>query len=194
MGERKTLNVVLGIVLFVSLSLLFVQNISVITGHASVGSTVSNVTISQYLSIDMSSDLLGGIYFGDIQSLPAIDQNATKNYNGTSNATLYYINVSTDSNTNVTFCIRANQGMSNGVETMNLQNESFSASDSSNATVPSLINETSMTTIQQIAGGNIGLGNAVYYRFWLDVPVGQAVGTYNNSVEFEGKNLGATCP
>ena len=103
---------VLIVILVISLGMMFFENVGAMTGHATEGSTPSEVTITSYLSIDMSANLTNqGIIFESPASLPATDLNATLNYNGSSSSTLYYINVSTDSNSAVDFCLKANQGL-----------------------------------------------------------------------------------
>ena len=194
MKERVCNGILIGI-LIISLGLLFFANANAITGRAVSGSTYSNVSIQQYLAIEMSDNLTAGIDFGSIQQLGIDNYNATENYNGTSNSTLYWITVSTDSNTAVDLCTKANAPMSNGVDEIGLGNQSFAsnvtASDLGN---PHVDNETSFTTSRQEGHFNVPIGNLSYWRFWLDAPLGQAVGTYNNTIEFYGYNAGTGCP
>lgn len=181
-------------VLVLSLGMLFFENASAITGQATEGLTSSEVTIQTYLAMQMSSNLTAGIIFGNVAVLPMINVNATENYNGTSSSTLYFINVSSDSNTAVDFCLKANGGMFNpGLDEIGLGNETFSTNTTtSNASLPSLT-ETAMTTSFVKNANNIPVGGVNYYRFWLDIPAGQATGTYNNSVSFKGVTSGNSC-
>jgi len=191
---KSTYRTVLIIVLVVSLGMLFFENASALTGKVTQGSTSSEVTIQSYLSIQMSPNLTAGIVFNDVAALPATNVNATENYNGTSNSTLYYINVSTDSNSAVDFCLNADGGMFNaGLDEIGLGNETYSTNTTtSDANTPALT-ETSMTTGFIKNANNIAIGSSNYYRFWLDVPAGQATGTYNNSVSFKGVTTGNAC-
>lgn len=193
--DNKIYRGVLISLLSISLILLFVSNVSSITGHATESSTTSQVTIQQYLAIDPSINLTQGIIFEDIVTLPTINDNATGNYNGTGSSSLYYINVSTDSNTNVTFCIKASGDLENpALDKIGLANETYSSNVTlSNATHPSLANEMPLTITHVVAANNVGIGKAAYWRFWLDVPAGQATGTYNNTVSFKAVNLGSVC-
>ena len=159
------------------------------TGYATSASTSSNVTIATYFSIAMSTNLSGGILFGTLNSTAATDVNATGNYQNvpTNNATQYNITVSADSNSNVTFNITANAALAtSGGDVLGLGNETYSNSTSTNITFPNVTSQIALTTGQVRAGNNIGVGNSVHYRFWLDVPSGQATGSYNNTITFTG--------
>lgn len=193
--KRKFVNVVLIFVILVAFALLFFENTSAITGKATDLGTTSNVTISSYLAIEMSSNLSAGIYFGDVDVLPAVDVNATENYNNTGNGTLYYMNVSTDSNTPVDFCIMANSAMQTAsLDEIGLGNETYAFSNTTNnGTIPALASQTALTLAYVDAGDAVAIGGELYYRFWLDVPAGQATGDYNNSILFRGVNAGSAC-
>lgn len=186
---------ILIVVLVISLAMIFFENASAITGHAAQGTARSEVTITSYLSIQMSANLTDGIIFEEVSILPATNVNASLNYNGTGSSTLYFINVSTDSNTAVDFCLKANQGLeTSGADLIGLGNETYSTGvTTSNMTIPDLALDVAMTTSYDKTASNIGIGEANYYRFWLDIPAGQASGTYNNSVSFRGVNLAAAC-
>lgn len=192
MKGRGKINTVLAIVLVASLALLFFENISAITGHATDAQTTSNVTIMKYLSIQMSPELQSGIKFEDIITLPTVDDNATENYAGAGNSSLYYIQVSNDSNTAVDFCLMANSGMINeGGAVIGLDNETYSAiNTTSDAINPDIALQTPMTTSYVRAVNDTSIGGEAYFRFWLDVPAGQETGQYNNSVSFRGINRG----
>lgn len=216
MKQRGSWYVILLIVILIaSLVMLVLENISAITGNVpftpltgylTEGSTWSNVTIESYLAIQMSGNLSAGIDFGTVWTLPTLDQNATKNWcavNGTCanlssvnyNQTQYFINVSTDSNTAVTFCLYANEGLkTSGGDVIGLGNETFADNVTiTNITSPSMVNNLAMTTSYAQAGLNIPRGNSSYWRFWLDIPAAQASGSYNNTVYFKGITFGNTC-
>lgn len=196
MKGRGKINTVLAIVLIASLALLFFENISAITGHATDAQTTSNVTIMKYLSIQMSPELQSGIKFEDIITLPTTDDNATENYAGVGNSSLYYIQVSNDSNTAVDFCVMANSGMMNeGGDVIGLGNETYHAiNTTSDATNPDITLQVPMTTSYVRAVNNTGIGGEAYFRFWLDVPAGQSTGQYNNTFLVRGINMGqASC-
>ncbi len=194
MDKRIYNGILIGIIV-ISLALLFFSNVNAITGRATEGSTYSNVTIEKYLAIEMSPNLSAGIDFGTIETLGVDNYNATENYNGTSNSTLYWITVSEDSNTAVDLCTRANAPMANaGGAEIPLVNESFA----SNVTVsdlndPSLSNAIDYTTNYQEGHFDVPVGNTSYWRFWLDAPLGQETGNYNNTIYFQGSNVGSGC-
>ncbi|MBU2612141.1 MAG: hypothetical protein KKB62_00280 [Nanoarchaeota archaeon] len=182
---------------FVLSLFLFFFNTFSFTGYITEGNTTSNVTISKYLAITFGANLSEGIYFGDVVVLPATDVNATHNYDGALTGTTYTIDVSTDSNTAVDFCIKANQGLTTaGADVIGLGNETYSAYNATNFSLPPLAAQTSMTTGYvkvQTAGNNIGPGNSSYWRFWLDIPAAQPSGDYNNTVSFGGVTTGLSC-
>ncbi len=180
---------VFGALFLFSITMLLVQNISFeetsLTGYAVTGTTVSNVTISKYLSIAMSSNLSAGIAFGSADTLPAINLNATANNNSEGDTTLF-INISSDSNTGVDFCIKADADLydSVGDNTLAAGNESFA--NATSASGPVVGNEVSLITAEYVWAGNQTVGNDIYYRFWLDIPAATESGTYNNTITFKG--------
>jgi hypothetical protein len=182
--------------ILLSLLLLILQNLNYFSGF-SISETTSNVTVNKYLSITFSSNLSGGIFFGLISSLPTINQNATHNYDKnfpTQNQTDYYVNISTDSNTNVDLCIKADGNLVNlANDILKLGNETYANSTITNSSVPSISDEISLTTSYIKSGENIAVGEANYYRFWLDVPIGQQSGDYNNTINFKGIQAGESC-
>lgn len=199
--EDITLSLIVGLLLF-SLMGIFFQNIiffgGKITGYATTGTTISNVSISKFLSITLSTNLSDGILFGTVTALPATNVNASHNYDaGTGvNGSTMFVNVSTDSNTNVDFCVRGDANLydSSGDNTLGLGNESYANSTiSTNITYPALGQEVSSTLSYVKAGENTAPGNVTYYRFWLDVPAATPSGTYNNTVTFKGVETTISC-
>ena len=166
------------------------------TGYATQGTTSSNVTITKYLSIDMSSNLSAGITFGSVTSLPAYDLNASSNYDGSNSAATYNVNVSTDSNTAVDFCIMANAPLTDAAAgtVIGLGNETFLNSSFSNMTWPGPQSaQVNLTTNWAKASSPTGAGNATFYRFWLDVPSATSSGTYNNTISIKGVETSQPC-
>jgi len=188
--------VVLVLVSLFSIVMIFNQSMKT-TGFATTGTTVSNVTISKYLSITMSTNLSKGIFFGTVNSLPAVNINASGNNNSLSTGanSTFFINVSTDSNTNVDFCLKAISNLidSAGGNMLNVANESYSNSTTTNETLPAVGKEVIFTTLGVKAGINITAGNVTYYRFYLDIPTGTPSGTYNNTISFEGVEVEGAC-
>ena len=196
MVEWGKLDTILSVILVISLSMVFFENISSITGHATEGSTVSNVTITRYLSIDFSPSFYEGIQFGNVSELPAIDINATHNYDGASNETQYYINVSADSNTAVDFCVMAQTPLTNtGAAEIPLENETYYVENYTDANNPDISSQVSLTLayVKPASATAVPEGNSSYWRFWLDVPVSQETGTYNNTLMFKGVAEAVSC-
>jgi len=164
------------------------------TGHVTSGSTVSNVTIVNYLSISMSDNLSSGILFGSVDTLPATNVNATHNYDGAVSASSMSMSVSSDSNVNVDFCIKANEDLKNsGTDIIGIGNETYANSTSSDISSPAIADKIALTTGYVKSGINIAKGTSNYYRIWLSIPAAQAPGTYNNTIFFEGVATGGAC-
>jgi len=191
---------VFGTVFLLSLIMIFSQGSS-ITGHVTVSNTTSNVTIQVYFAIDMSTNLSNGIEFGTISTLPVTSQNATDNHNGVNttvgspanSSTSMWMNVSTDSNADVDFCILATTLNTSSGDYIGLGNETYYNSSQTNHSLPAIGSETSITSSYVKAGPDVVAGNEVYYRFWLDVPAATPTGTYNNTVSFKGISAGGSC-
>jgi len=193
---QDTKNVLLLAIILMCAFLLIIGEFMFITGNATSGSTPSNVSISKYFAISFGSSLFGGIQFGTVSFLPATNINATHNNdsNTYSEGTTYTIDVSSDSNSEVDFCIRADGGLTSlAADVIGLGNETYEAYNITNSTHPDLALETSMTTSYVKAFTGIVVGNSSYWRFWLDIPASQPSGTYNNTVSFEGVVTGNSC-
>ncbi len=172
-----------------------------ITGAATSRSTTSSAVIQKYFSINVSGNLSAGIDFGAIESLPAVNHNATLNWNdtvtaeGDDNETLYWLTVESDSNTPVDFCITATEFNTSGGAVIGIGNYTFSDAQWNNMTYPGPIDELSMSDSAYVAGETgITVGSSDYFRFWLDVPATTESGTYNNTVTFLGRPTGTPCP
>lgn len=182
------------LVLIVSLGFLFFESYDFITGKVTEGTVLSNVTVYNALAISFSTNLSDGILFGTVAFLPVTDINGSHNYDGTNNSTSYYISVSSDSNSDVDFCIKANADLTSaGTDVIGLANETYSNSTSTNLTLPSVAEQIPLTTSYIKSGENILIGSNIYWRFFLDVGGGQATGNYNNSVSFKGIVTGNSC-
>jgi hypothetical protein len=165
-----------------------------VVGYATQYSTVSNVSITNYLSIAMSANLSWGIIFGNVTTLPAVNVNASHNYDGGSSTTSMYVNVSTDSNTAVDLCMVANEDLFDGVvNRIAIGNETYANSSTTSSTLPLLSNEYSISKSYSRASSNVAIGGVSYFRFWLDVPAATSSGNYNNSITFKGVPTGGSC-
>jgi len=194
LNKKRYFNFVFVVVILFCLSLILLQNMASITGNAIDGNATSNVSVTNFFSVTFSSNLTSGISFGVVNVLPSTNINATQNYEGLSNGTEYYINISNDSNSNLDFCIQADINLTSvGEDILGLGNETYSNSTLTNSTDPVLIKEISLTDSYVKAGDNVAIGGLNYYRFWLDVPVAQPSGTYNNTISFKGVQTGNIC-
>ena len=199
MKKEEKLLFIFGALLLFAAVMLLIQNIKIpetkITGYATEESTVSNVTISKYLSIDLSTNLSEGILFGS-KSPNTQNNNATHNDDGASSGSSMYVNVSADSNTAVDFCIKSNDDLkTSGADIIGIANETYANNvTETNDTSPYLADEVSLNKTNYIeAGTNISIGNQSYFRFWLDIPSGQASGDYNNTITFKGIETATGC-
>jgi hypothetical protein len=195
MKKRDWYRVILGIIVLICLILLFFSGPkAVVTGHATESTTTSNVTIQKYLSITFCANLTAGISFGDVSTLPATNLNGTHNYDDIGTGTTYCVNVSDDGNTAIDFCSKADWGLNTtSGDIIGLDNETYSNYTSSNATVPDLTDEISLTTSYVKSGNAIAVGAQNFYRFWLDIPAAQPSGDYNNTVYFKGVSTAIAC-
>lgn len=202
-GNENVVVAVFGALFLLSIFLMVSQQGLRTTGFVT-SNTTSNVTISTYFAIQMSPNLSSGISFGNISSLPALFANATHNYDGTNttpqtpangtDGTSMWMNVSTDSNTAVDFCILANASLKDaGGDSILLPNETYYNSTSTNYSLPSITSDTALTTAYVKAGPGVVVGGSLYYRFWLNVTAGTPSGDYLNKVAFEGVSTGGSC-
>lgn len=193
--EKRSVYLIVSIVAL-AVSIIGVVTSPSFTGLATESYTSSSVTVQKYLAISMSANLVDGINYGTVSSLPSIDTDSTDNYNGASSTTTMYINVSSDSNTAVDFCIKGNSGLNDpvGRNTIGLGNETYLNSTSTSSTVPGpSTSSLALTTSYVKSGAAIAIGTADFYRFWLDVPTATASGTYNNSIYFKGVENTQAC-
>jgi hypothetical protein len=203
MKRDRVIVAIFGVLFLFSIVMIFISNPK-LTGYATTANTTSNVTITVYFAIDMSANLSNGIEFGNVTVLPFSNANSTHNYDGVNtteqgayannaNGASTWINVSSDSNTAVDFCIKGNAALTSGAYTIGIGNETYANYSATNVTLPALASEAGLTTSYAKAGFNTLAGSRNFYRFWLDVPTGTASGTYNNSLLFEGVATGGAC-
>ena len=187
-----------------SASILSFLNPSSVTGAATTATSTSTAVISAYLSISASTNLSNGVDFGTISTIPTSNVNASDNLNS-SNKSMYDIAVSSDSNVNVDFCIKSDKFNTTANDEIPLGNYTYTynATNSynvSNQTINTLPNypgtgggETAITTSYVKTVLNIGQNSSAYFRFFLDVPLAQAAGTYTSTLTFEGVQTGTSC-
>lgn len=151
-----------------------------ITGYAT--SQVGNLSagVATFIACTWSNPSLA-VSFGSSLNPGNNDTNATQNYAGTSTATFYNVTVDTLSNTNVNITIKGETFIS-GANKIEIGNVTWSSNVTvSNATLMSpengVILTSSFNTIQPL-GFNIGEGNTVWYRFWMDIPTTAVAGSY----------------
>jgi len=181
---------VLGIVAFAIASILILpqKGEAVVTSNAS---TTTSATVAVYIAIQLSPTLQTGIVFSNLQQ-GTTDNNADGNNYG-SGGTDYWINVSSDTNVNVDYCIKADGPLTSGSNTIALSNYYFANSTTTDANTPSLSAKKAFTTSYQKMDTGLDNTQNEYLRFWLDVPAGQAPGTYENTVYFQAVEAGQNC-
>ncbi|MFC2143312.1 hypothetical protein ACFLQN_02845 [Candidatus Aenigmatarchaeota archaeon] len=200
--KEEQLKAVTVVFLLLYLTLLFqLLGPTEVTGKATAANTTSQIIISGYFAIELSPNLTSdGIDFGNLTSLPVTNENASLNYewfgedaSQDQNWSGYYMNVSNDSNVNVDGCLKANESLKSGANTIGLGNYTFSNHTSNNITHPTIENNTALSTTHVAAISNLVPGDILYYRFWLDVAGSTEPGTYNNQVEFKAVQNGNGC-
>lgn len=188
--------VLLVLFFFSVLSLFTIKGANKISGLAAEQSTVSRVQVQAFFSIAKSNDL-NTIDFGTVANLAnANDLNASQNYNGPNNGTLYYLAV-TDSNVGVDFCIRGTSLQNSAGDIIDIGNYSWSNSTINNFTdfnqPPPASQSVVLSTTFEGSAKNVLNGQNAYYRFYLDIPPNTNPGIYNNTVYFKGVVSGGAC-
>jgi hypothetical protein len=115
----------------------------------------------------------------------SIDNPAAHNGDNASGTTNYWVTISPDSNMPANLCIKDDRPLNKSL-TVSIPNSNYTYAYSSTDYDPLLLNNVSLTTNYVEAGSNIVVGSTNAYRFWLDIPPGQEVGTYNNIVSIKG--------
>jgi hypothetical protein len=164
-----------------------------ITGLASSGTAISNVSVSKSFSITLSTNLSNGIQFGNVSTSVGI--NGTSNYDTPVSNSSYFVNTSSDATINVDLCINANADMedSASADKIGLGNETYANASTTSPTVPDPGLQVALTTSGVKTGQDISPGVANYYRFWLNVTSSVPSGTYNNTITFTGVETGEAC-
>ena len=185
----------LSVMVLLAISMPFAID-SGITGFAtsqSVGTTAT-ANIIYYYALAESADFNSGIDFSTITHNTQ-NNNATVNYDNS--GTGYALNLSTDSNTDISICVKANTDLKIHTSPSNIigiGNMTFNASTTNTTSLPSFSARTEMnTSVYRNATHNLGAGNATFFRFWLTVPDATVPGTYNNTAEFKAVRAGADC-
>lgn len=181
---------------FLALVFLFMAMLpNSLTSFVAQGSVGSNVSIENFIAIDLSANLTNGFSFEEINSLPATNVNSTDNYNGAGSGSTMFANVSTDSDSGVEFCISADSGLtdSSSGEIIGIGNETYSNSSTTTSSSPALGEEKPLNTSYVKASAGTEPGNVTYFRFWLDVPSSVPSGTYNNTINFKGVETTKSC-
>lgn len=180
-------------ILVVSTALIMFMTYS----DADTKTAASNATIAEYVAIGISNNLsLSGISFGTIQPNTGFN-NATGNNETLSSNSSYIVNVSTDSNVNVDFCIKDSYALNHTSNLYQIGNGNYTWKDNNastqNPSSPFVPGTQMLTTYQRTNFTNLNPGGAGAFRFWLNVSAGQQAGVYSNSVLFEGIKTGNAC-
>ena len=202
MQKRDTTPILLGAMLILTLTALvyylppLTKEKTFITGFQTQTRTFqSNVSIREFFAISTSANLSDGIEFGTVD--PGTSNiNATDNYNsGGLTQTSMSIDVSSDSNVPIDFCIRANANISTGTgPEISLVNYTFTSDKLNTFTIPESSEfSIDITTTFQKETTNVRRGESNFYRFYLDVPIGQEAGTYNNTVLIRALRIAGPC-
>ncbi len=184
MKGYKTFGAILGILVLTTAFLAFMSSFSVMTSAANVTdvNTSSTANVTAYIAIGMSTNLSNGVHFGVVE--PSSDNNnATGNYNATDSMTQYWIAVSSDGNVNVTLDIKDDAPLTSGANTIPNLGYTYDSSETNSDSLPA--DGIAITTGFFESEANVAPGENAYFRFWLDVPAGQAAGNYQNTVLFQ---------
>ncbi|MBS3099077.1 hypothetical protein J4462_02600 [Candidatus Pacearchaeota archaeon] len=177
-------------------SIIMIVSESKITGYASSGTAISNVSVSKSFSITLSGNLTEGITFGNLTTINYANATGNNNWVGSTNQTTYNVNVSSDSTVNVDFCIKANAALTDSVsgDIIAIGNETYGNATTNTQTSPGVALKVALTTSNVKSGQGVTPGISNNYRFWLDVPSTTPSGTYNNTLTFTGVEQADACP
>ena len=181
--NTKTFGAVLGVLIVTTACLAFMTTMSsfTIAAKTTEQNTSSDANVSYFVAIGMSTELMNGIHFGNVEP-DSTENNASQNFNASS-MTEYWIAVSPDGNTAVNISIKDNADLTSSLDT--ITNVGYTYDANLTATDPSIANEVAITTSYVTAISDVENGTDAYFRFWLDVPASTAAGNYNNTVFFQ---------
>lgn len=187
------------IILFLIITLfLFYTSVSGVTES----STVSNATVAVTIGFTFSGNLSEGIQFGSVNP-NTNDNNATKNYVNlssmigcsSSNCTGYWINMDSSNNIGSDVCIKDNANLTYGTNEIPNVGYTYDANESwfggnMNSAAGSIA-----ITIGYVKAGDIDIvkGENETFQFYLDIPLAQSAGTYNDTVSFKIIQTGNSC-
>jgi hypothetical protein len=184
---------IIGVAIFAILAIVLISPPGI---QADTQNTTTTVTVNEYVAVGLSNNLSSGIDFGSLDP-DTLNNNATNNFDGAGLNTSFWVNISTDSNVNVDICIGDNESLEFGANVIENGNYTWVNTTTGGPGDAWLIvgNSVVMTTTAAFtnAGNNIAPGSYNWYRFWLDIPGGQAAGAYVNSVSFKGIKTGNSC-
>ncbi len=190
--------VIISVLLFVSISLFYFYLYGAeITGRATTATQVGNLTLGvQTLIACTWPSIVFNVSFGANLDPGTNDINATRNWNHPNssfsgvpvqdihNGTSYNITVDTLSNVQTNVTIRGLHFLS-GANIIGIGNVTWAGNSTrANGTnmVPSQSNILSLTLNATVPVGElIAAGSTAWYRLWIDIPSGQAVGTYSGN-------------
>ncbi|MEM5793727.1 MAG: hypothetical protein QXS48_04355 [Candidatus Aenigmatarchaeota archaeon] len=152
------------------------------------GSTEISANVGQYLALNLSSDLSGGISFSSVT--PGSQNNMATGNQGPDNCTKYWVGVDPSSNLNVNMWHKANQSMKYGINEIsigNLTHEANKTSNGANVDMDLWSDGRYPLSLQYMPIGgtpepchDLAPGEACFIAFWLDVPGGVPSGNYKS--------------
>jgi len=179
---------------------LFV-NVNYTDAQSSEQSTSSNATVNNYVAIALSTNLSTGIEFGSLDPDTG-NNNATGNYDAGPEGdggthvrnSSYYIVVSTDSNSNVDFCIKDETALNTSGDDW-LLNGNYTWNDNSTSNTTEDNSTDHHFTLDYVPTNVTAVtpGSQNFFKFYLDIPASQPAGVYNNTVYIKGIVTGASC-
>ena len=204
-GKVKLFGAIL-LLLIVGVVGFYIFNLIPSAEAVSTASTVSNATIAISIGFTFSGNLSEGIQFGTL-NINTNDNNASADYltaNGTGicpvgvgtiGCTAYQIKMDSSNNANADSCIKDNAALTSGANTIPNTGYTYDA----NATINgSNMNDPAgsiaiTTSFVKFGSTSLAVGDNQSSQFYLDVPDGQAVGDYNNTIDFKIIETGQAC-
>ncbi|MGC8812634.1 MAG: hypothetical protein ACP5O8_03575, partial [Candidatus Aenigmatarchaeota archaeon] len=205
---------ILAFLSIIAISLMII-NVPSIFAQYETKSYPMNASIYQVIGITLSDYLKEGILFTNTTTIGiqypitnmTVWNNATRNYNGTSYGTLYYITASSANQVNIKICHCACDDLTNTTLNARLYingtgcagQQGVGWANGTTATNPgdyppgTNYNFTKPDDYQIVAG-SLAPNSAIYLRYWINpCPDNVPSGIYNTTYMFKAVEIGQTC-
>jgi hypothetical protein len=156
------------------------------SGNYNTNSTDFYIDNEAAIAILLSENLSNGVLW-ELTTIPVTDEDAVGN--NESGVTTYFVNISV-TNTLADLYVRADGDLlTQALDEIGLGNETFMVNVTEDPTV-SVGDLKTMNTTYVLVADQLGDGDIVYLKFFLDAQAGQAAGAYLNALDFKAVKQG----